>query len=78
MINLLVKIEQDYGLSVAISLAKQAIEQNSPLVSDLKTFKNGVIERCTISSLLAWASTKEGHKYWYNISKTLNEEYSIS
>ena len=28
MINLLVKIEQDYGLPVAISLAKQAIEQN--------------------------------------------------
>ena len=78
MINILTKIEQDYGLPVAISLAKQAIEQNSCLVRDLKTFKNGVIERCTMSSLLAWDPTKEGHKYWSDMSMTLNEEYSIS
>ena len=36
MINLLTKIEQDYGLSVAISIAKQAIEQNATLVRELK------------------------------------------
>ena len=78
MIKLLTKIEQDYGLPVAISLAKQTIEQNAPLVKDLKTCKNRIVETYTMSRLLAWAPTKEGHKYWSNISKTLNEEYSIS
>ena len=78
MINLLTKIEQDYGLPVAISLAKQAIEQNGPLVKGLKIYKNRIIERYIMSRLLAWSPTKEGHKYWSNISKTLNEEYSIS
>ena len=68
MINLLTKIEQDYGLPVAISLAKQAIEQNGPLVRELKTYKNRIIERCIMSRLLAWSPTKEGHKYWSNIS----------
>ena len=78
MINLLTKIEQDYGLSVAVSLAKQAIEQNGPLVSDLKTYKNRIIENYIMSRLFAWSPTKEGHKYWSNISTALNEGYSIS
>ena len=78
MINILTKIEQDYGLPVAISLAKQAIEQNGPLVRDLKTYKNRVTERHIMSRLLAWSPTKEGHKYWSNISTALNERYSIS
>ena len=78
MIKLLTKIEQDYGLPVAISLAKQAIEQNTPLVKDLKTYKNRIVETYTMSRLLAWAPTKEGHNYWSSISTTLNEEYSIS
>ena len=78
MTNLLTKIEQDYGLPVAISLAKQAIEQNGPLVSDLKTYKNRIIENYIMSRLFAWSPTKEGHKYWSNISTALNEGYSIS
>ena len=39
MIKLLTKIEQDYGLPVAISLAKQAIEQNTYLVRELKRIR---------------------------------------
>ena len=78
MINILTKIEQDYGLPVAISFAKQAIEQTTPLTRNLKTYKNRVTKCGIISNLLCWAPTKEGHKYWSNISKTLNEEYSIS
>ena len=78
MTKLLTKIEQDYGLPVAISFAKQAIEQNGPLVRDLKTYKNMAIERCIMSRLLAWSPTKEGHKYWSNVATALNEEYSIS
>ena len=78
MIKLLTKIEQDYGLPVAISFAKQAIEQTTPLTRNLKTYKNRVTKCDIISSLLCWAPTKEGHKYWSDISKTLNEEYSIS
>ena len=78
MINLLTKIEQDYGLPVAISLAKQAIEQNAHLTRELKTNKTTKNESSIMTRLLGWAPTKEGHKYWSNISKTLNEEYSIS
>lgn len=78
MIKLLVKIEQDYGLPVAISLAKQAIEQNTNLVRELKTNKTTKNESIIMTRLLGWAPTKEGHEYWSNISKTLNEEYSIS
>ena len=78
MIKLLTKIEQDYGLPVAISFAKQAIEQNGPLVRDLKIHKNRVIESHIMSRLLAWSPTKEGHKYWSNVSTTLKEAYSIS
>ena len=78
MINLLAKIEQDYGLPVAISLAKQAIEQNTHLVRELKTNKTTKNESNIMTRLLGWAPTKEGHKYWSNISKTLNEAYSIS
>ena len=37
MIKLLTKIEQDYGLPVAISLAKQAIEQDTTFIRNLKT-----------------------------------------
>ena len=80
MINLLTKIEQDYGLSVAISLAKQAIEEDRNFIRILKTHKNN---RTTgthiVLKLLTWNLTKEGHKYWSNISTALNEEeYSIS
>ena len=64
MINLLTKIEQDYGLPVAVSLAKQAIEQTTPLTRNLKTYKNRVTKCDIISNLLCWAPTKEGHKYW--------------
>ena len=78
MIKLLTKIEKDYGLSVAISFAKQAIEQNNPFVRELKTNKTIINESYIIANLLVWGSTKEGHKYWGNINKTLNEVYSIS
>ena len=80
MIKLLTKIEQDYGLPVAISFAKQAIEQNdSFLIRDLKTRKNNMVtESCIISRLLSWSVTKEGSKYWSKIAAALNEEYSIS
>ena len=78
MINLLTKIEQNYGLSVAISLAKQAIEQNTTLVRELKTHKSKIIESRIIPRLFAWSLTKEGQKYCSNISTALNEEYSIS
>ncbi len=78
MINLLTKIEQDYGLSVAISLAKQAIEHNNTLVRQLKTYKRKVIESGIMQRLFAWSLTKEGHKYWSDISTALDEEYSIS
>ncbi len=78
MIKLLTKIEQDYGLPVAISFAKQAIEQNNPFARELKTNKTIINESYIIANLLAWGSTKEGHKYWGNISRTLNEVYSIS
>ena len=78
MIKLLNKIEKDYGLSVAISFAKQAIEQNNPFVRELKTNKTIINESYIIANLLTWGSTKQGHKYWGNINKTLNEVYSIS
>ena len=78
MIKLLTKIEQDYGLPVAISFAKQAIEQDKSFVRELKTNKTIINESYIIANLLAWGSTKEGHKYWGNISRTLNEVYSIS
>ena len=79
MIKLLTKIEQDYGLPVAISLAKQAIEQDTTFTRNLKRDKNSrVIERRIMSRLLDWSRTKEGAKYWSNISTALNEEYSLS
>ena len=79
MIKLLTKIEQDYGLQVAISFAKQAIEQNNHFAIELKTNKNNRVTKTRImQSLLLWSSTKEGHIYWDDISTALNEEYSIS
>ena len=78
MIKLLTKIEHDYGLPVAISFAKQAIEQNNPFARELKTNKTIINESYIIANLLVWGSTKERHKYWSNINKTLNEVYSIS
>ena len=65
MINLLTKIEQDYGLPVAISLAKQAIEQNLLRTSILK--RDGKTEVFTsgfISALLNWKMTNEGEQFW--------------
>ena len=78
MIKLLTKIEQDYGLPVAISLAKQAIEQNAYLVRELKTNKTIKNESSIMSRLLLWTPTKEGPKYWSDVATALNEEYSIS
>ena len=78
MINILVKIEQDYGLPVAVSLAKQAIEQNRSLVRSLKTHKNKATGCHVISSLISWGSTKEGTEYWSDMSTALNEGYSLS
>ena len=49
MIKLPTKIVQAYGLPVAVSLAKQAIEQNGSLVRELKTHKNRIIEKCIIT-----------------------------
>ena len=55
MTNLLVKIEQDYGLPVAISLAKQAIKQNLLRTSTLKrNYKTEVFTSSVISALLFW------------------------
>ncbi len=65
MIKLLTKIEQDYGLPVAISFAKQAIKQNLSRTSTLK--RNDKTEEFTsgvISALLTWKKTDEGGQFW--------------
>ena len=68
MINLLTKIEQDYGLPVAISLAKQAIEQNLLRTETLrKNSKTEVLISGFISALLIWKKTDEGEQFWRDI-----------
>ena len=65
MIKLLPKIEQDYGLPVAISLAKQAIKQNLLRTSTLKrNDKTEVFTAGVISALLTWKVTNEGEQFW--------------
>ena len=65
MIKLLTKIEQDYGLPVAISFAKQAIKQNLLRTETLrKSDKAEVVESNIISALLNWKMTDEGGQFW--------------
>ena len=68
MIKLLAKIEQDYGLPVAISLAKQAIEQNLLRTETLrKNSKTEVLISGFMSALLIWKKTDEGEQFWRDI-----------
>ena len=68
MIKLLTKIEQDYGLPVAISLAKQAIKQNLLRTSTLKrNDKTEVLTSGVISALLNWKKTAEGEQFWRDV-----------
>lgn len=65
MIKLLTKIEQDYGLPVAISFAKQAIKQNLLRTETLrKSDKAEVVTPNIISALLNWKMTDEGGQFW--------------
>ena len=65
MIKLLTKIEQDYGLPVAISFAKQAIKQNRLRTETLrKSDKAEVVTSNIISALLNWKMTDEGGQFW--------------
>lgn len=65
MTNLLTKIEQDYGLPVAISFAKQAIKQNLLRTETLrKSDKAEVVTSNIISALLNWKMTDEGGQFW--------------
>lgn len=65
MIKLLTKIEQDYGLPVAISFAKQAIKQNLLRTETLrKSDKAEVVTSNIISALLNWKMTDEGGQFW--------------
>ena len=68
MINLLAKIEQDYGLPVAVSLAKQIIEQNLLRTEILRrNSKTEVFTSGVISALLTWKKTDEGEQFWRDI-----------
>ena len=68
MISILTKIEQDYGLLVAISLAKQAIEQNLLRTETLRrNSKTEVLTSGVISALLTWKKTDEGEQFWRDI-----------
>ena len=68
MIKLLTKIEQDYGLPVAISLAKQAIEQNLLRTETLRrNSKTEVLISGFMSALLIWKKTDEGEQFWRDI-----------
>ena len=65
MINLLVKIEQDYGLPVAISLAKQAIKYDLIRIRTLRKIgKAEAVSSGIISALLNWKMTNEGEQFW--------------
>ena len=66
MTKLLDKLEQDYGLPVAISFAKQAIEQNKDVTKDLKSSEATSRKSASVhvTSMLNWQTTKEGRNYW--------------
>ena len=65
MINLLTKIEQDYGLPVAISFAKQAIKHDLIQIKTLRrSNKAEVVTSGVISALLNWKKTAEGEQFW--------------
>ena len=65
MIKLLTKIEQDYGLPVAISLAKQAIKYDLIQIKTLRiSNKAEVVTSGIISALLNWKMTNEGEQFW--------------
>ena len=65
MINLLTKIEQDYGLPVAISFAKQAIKHDLIQIKTLRrSSKAEVVTSSIISALLNWKMTDEGGQFW--------------
>ena len=68
MIKLLTKIEQEYGLPVAISLAKQAIAQNLLLTKTLrKSNKTDGAISGIICDLLNWKRTNEGYQFWRDV-----------
>ena len=65
MINLLTKIEQDYGLPVTISFAKQAIKHDLIQIKTLRrSNKAEVVTSSIISALLNWKMTNEGEQFW--------------
>ena len=65
MINLLAKIEQDYGLPVAISFAKQAVKHDLLRIKTLRgSNKAEVVTSGVISALLIWKKTDEGDQFW--------------
>ena len=68
MTKLLVKIEQDYGLPVAISFAKQALKQDQLRISTLrKSGKATAVSSGIISALLLWRTSNEGEQFWRDI-----------
>ena len=65
MINLLAKIEQDYGLPVAISFAKQAIKQNLPQTITLRGVDTPIVFSARVlTAVLNWRQTNEGEQFW--------------
>ncbi len=64
MTKLLTKIEQDYGLPVAISFAKQAIEHDRIRIKPLKSNKAEVFTAGFIAALLNWKRSIEGEQFW--------------
>ena len=63
---LLPKIEQDYGLPVAISFAKQAIKQNLPQTITLRGVDTPIVfsVRVLLTAVLNWRQTNEGEQFW--------------
>ena len=65
MIKLLPKIEQDYGLLVAISFAKQAIKQNLPQTITLRGVDTPIVFSARVlTAVLNWRQTNEGEQFW--------------
>ena len=65
MIKLLPKIEQDYGLLVAISFAKQAIKQNLPQTITLRGVDTPIVFSARVlTAVLNWRHTNEGEQFW--------------
>ena len=78
MIKLLTKIEQDYGLPVAISFAKQAIKQNLLRTETLrKSDKAEVVTSNIISALLNWKMTDEGGQFWRDMYHMFHQYVGI-